>query len=339
MKNNYLIIIALIVMIAAGCEKDDTVYFEEMKPWEKGTELLVGVDEFSMEAHNGFLYIIGGVKSWDEGFSSDIQRTQINTDGSLGNWEVISNLPAESGGHQSFIYNNNLYVFGGCLANSIYTPINNDGSLGNWNNLSSFLSGTWSFSNVLYNETLYGLGGRVSVEGATNLVSTNTIYCTEILENNEFAQWKPCISLTSKRDYLGSIGYKGYIYTFGGHYSSMYGNTDKFYDDVETAKINDDGTLESWVSQTSLPNEAHSITPIVYNDKIYLLTRDFSNIIFADLKENGQIGEWKTSTSEFPATVHHSSCIYGKFVYVIGGILNNNNGTGAKSVFYTSFLD
>ena len=62
-------------------------------------------------AHNGFVYVIGGVDGRD--FVATVEYAPIHPDGSLGQWRIGPALNVERGFIDAVVHNDSIYVVGG----------------------------------------------------------------------------------------------------------------------------------------------------------------------------------------------------------------------------------
>lgn len=113
----------------------------------------------------GYLYAFGGLSGIGGNPLSSIERAAINSDGTLGTWEVIGSMSATRFHHAVAMYQGYVYMLGG------YTDgwqvsntgerfvINPDGTLGDWSIVPSMISRRGDFGVATAGKYLYALGG------------------------------------------------------------------------------------------------------------------------------------------------------------------------------------
>lgn len=118
-----------------------------------------------MEAHNGFIYVMGGAGLLSAS-SLETYYAPINIDGTIGTWVTGTNLVRETCYGDSFAYNNRLYAVNECttdVANdghSIqYAPLNANGSIGTWNFTNDYPGQNYGQGVAQYEGRVYISGG------------------------------------------------------------------------------------------------------------------------------------------------------------------------------------
>jgi hypothetical protein len=132
-------------------------------------------------------------------------------------------------------------------------------------------------------------------------------------------------------NHSGTVTARGYIYTLGGNDGTT------FYDTVQYARLNADGSTGTWASTTVMPRVLEDMTPIYANGYIYLIggvdtaTTYRQEVYFAQVNADGTLGSWN-QTGNLPATNGYASAVYAPngYIYIIGGY----NGTGAKQTVW-----
>ncbi len=83
--------------------------------WQNTTTLNPSLNGNGFVEYNGFFLIVGGASSSipNNGYLNSVKSVKINFDGSLGNWHDLTPFNTSRGGHNTVIYNGNLYVIGG----------------------------------------------------------------------------------------------------------------------------------------------------------------------------------------------------------------------------------
>lgn len=86
-------------------------------PWTKVADLKENVGTQPAVEHNGYLYLIGGIRGAKDDSRvcvANVRRAKFAADGSLGTWEDVQKLPAASGHvHQAPLIGNHLFYING----------------------------------------------------------------------------------------------------------------------------------------------------------------------------------------------------------------------------------
>lgn len=277
-------------------------------------------------AHNGFIYVIGG-----EGSStpySTVYYAAIGPDGTLGSWTATSSLPLNKAAHVSVLYNGYIYAIGGLsdpggyTTNVYYTEINSDGTLDTWSSTTSLPGGRYGASGAVYDGYVY-FGG-----GWTGSVNSNVLYYAAINSDGTLGSWNTTTNLPAGVSGHQLIAYKGYLY--------FTGSDNYFY----YAAINGDGTIAaSWTRTTGYntygqtSRSGHKIA--TYNGYMYITGGKagccfwYNDVQYAQINENGSLGEWQPSTSYSIIRNDHSATFYDGHLYIIGGDSENTPQTSA----------
>ena len=293
-------------------------------------------------AYNGYLYLIGGY--WG-GLQNDVQYAPINADGTIGSWTATSSFSTARYGHTSVAYNGYLYVLGGFISGSYlthvqYAPINANGTIGSWTAAPSFNTGRGSHTSVAYNGYLYVIGGQ------TSWGHLQDVQYVPINDNGTIGSWNATTNFPTARGFHTSVAYNGYLYVLGGYDGSSY------FNDVQYAPINANGTISPWTATTSFTTARYCHTSIAYNGYLYVIGGYgggfLNDVQYAPINADGTIGSWNTTTSFTTGRDDHASVAYNGYLYVIGGwsgtYLNdvqyapiNANGTIGSWTATTSF--
>src|SRR3990167_10918801 len=236
--------------------------------------------------------------------------------------------------------------------NAVTGKVINIGSVGSTNNdttihiadsTAAIQTVTIGSTNSTSNTTLQGgsLGVTVKTGGSTgsttafqlqnaagtdtylqvNNSGTNNIITIGGNNSGEISSWASTTSLPLASGFMGSstLSANGYIYAIGGtdngsgHYSTVY-----------YAKVNANGTLGSWATNTNaLPVGLSRHSTAQYNGYIYVLGgytgSPASTVYYAKLNADGSTGSWLSTTS-MPATRSwHNSVVANGYMYVLGG--------------------
>ncbi|MCX6715493.1 MAG: hypothetical protein NT077_00565, partial [Candidatus Taylorbacteria bacterium] len=233
--------------------------------WTSAGTRIWGAGYWTAGFANGYIYTFGGIDSWYWTILSRISRTKVNSDGSLGTWDIyVSEFPSARYNASSVIANGFAYVIGG--SNSSYTPtntiyyaqINSDGSFGSWQTSANSLPAVQSSAAVaVANSYLYVIGGQTGDWPPL----TGNVYVAHINTDGSLGTFS---TLTSLPEVAGSTPsahvINGTIYVVG------VGTSGK---NVYSATINNDGTLGTWVAETPMAEGGVGSVGVTANGYIY----------------------------------------------------------------------
>ncbi len=295
----------------------------------------------------------GGNNEGDIDFSTAGQVTRSGlTGGSTGTWSTATSSGAYTttrSGLGSVAYNGYLYIIGGYAStgsnqNDVqYAAINSStGTLGAWGTTSSFANGRGGLGALAYNGYMYVLGGY---DGSTNY---NDVQYAAINSNGTLGTWVATTSFTTGRRSPAVAAYNGYMYVLGGQ------NGTNYYNDVQYAAVNANGTIGSWNTTASFTTNRYSPAVAAYNGYLYIMggynatNGLLSDTQYAAINSDGTLGTWATTTSLTSTRDSFGAAAYNGFIYVFGGYTGsyttvvqyapiNTNGTIGTWVTTSSF--
>jgi hypothetical protein len=233
--------------------------------WNSATPLPDAIFFHAGVAANGFVYVISGehYNPTDGIFiSSNVYYSKINSDGSLGAWNIANPLPDSLIYLSASVWNNTIYVAGGynggeTESSNIYSAqIQSNGSLSSWTTQTSLPIVTDAQAGAI-NGYLYEIGGFDNLGN----VLTNTYY-TKINADGTLAGWSQTSPLPQPESNFGAIAANGFVFSIGGQNQSA--ATSSFY----ITAVNGNGSLGSWSSGTSLPLPIYTFA--VANNSSYI---------------------------------------------------------------------
>ncbi len=288
--------------------------------------------------YNGYIYEIGGYSGTSA--YSTVYYAPINSNGSLGAWvnDTTNPLPQATKSATSVEYNGYVYILGGSSGSAnystvYYAPINSDGSLGAWvNDTASPLPQTIeNATSVVYNGYIYEIGGYTTA-------ALTTVYYAPVNADGSLGAWvnDTASPLPQATELSSSVEYNGYIYEIGGSSGSAE------YSSVYYAPVNSDGSLGTWVNDSSavLPQVIRSNGIAVANGYIYSYggingTTYISASYYAQINSDGSLGVWNTDSDSLPQGLENAtSAIYNGYVYSLGG--QASGPTYLTQVYYNS---
>lgn len=215
---------------------------------------------------------------------------------------------------------------------------NNTGELNvltgsNWNNTTTIVGdGAGNTlreftASVVANGYIYRIGGSNSTGSSVKAdVEYARLNADGSIPSSGTGTWATTTSLPAAREYGGAVYSNGYIYYLGGSSSYNQGNAQN---NVYYTKVNSDGTLGTWVTNTAnLPNARNSGGVAAYNGYLYYIggqttgAAAVTDVYYAKLNADGSTATWTdyTATQPLPAvrTGIHVTVANG-FLYAIGG--------------------
>jgi hypothetical protein len=328
-------------------------------------------------AYENQLFLYGGqtnATTGTAGVTTD-EYTNINPNGTLGNWTTTTPLPTQTHGHSVAAYNGYVYSVGGTQGSTtptsavLYAKINASG-VGTWNSTNSTIGGSSTFGGStisVWNGYMYASGGCSIVDTSDNCTTNNSnIQVATINADGTVSAWTKLIvngttsTQISLSRYGGSIiAWRNALYYIGGCSSAMSANNcpaasvqaGNFLGLISAA-----GDVGPYQSTVSLPAALSGSTPnagrmsqavVVNNGYIYSIGgcvalngcgTTTSLIFYNTINSDGSLAttQWtQTSTSMPGALAAMGATVYNNTVYIVGG--TSGNGTGRTSTYYATF--
>jgi hypothetical protein len=167
-------------------------------------------------------------------------------------------------------------------------------------------------------------GGRGGTGDAVNQVVRGLINA-----DGTISSWTNASELPSGRSFHASVvatpfnskvDGSGYVYVLGGINGS-----NETVSSILVAKINNDGTLQTWNNARPLPHPVHSTGAIIFRSTIYIAggaandNSSSSAVYKAKINESGELGEWETLPELPVAVAYHGFVAFGGYLYSVGG--------------------
>lgn len=235
-------------------------------PWTATTAMLIPRSNHAAVTVGGRLYAFGGVNNCMlSDTTNSVEWAPVNTDGSLGAWQITSSMTTSRFQFGAVAVNGYLYAIGGAGTNP--TPlstveratINPDGSLGPWQSTSALVTARSYLAVAVWGNYIYALGG--SEDGISIL---NSVERAEVQLDGSLGPWQLVTSMTNPRTGLEAVALDGYLYALGGQ-------ADIIFSSVERAAIRTDGSLGSWEVVPAMTSPRADYAAVVANDLIYSL--------------------------------------------------------------------
>lgn len=231
--------------------------------WSVYGNLPVALDSFELVVYLNRVYLIGGNSNGT--IVSTIYSSLIDSEGNLGSWSVIGELPFVLKSMSCIITKNLLTCMGGqrtsgVVINVMQCPINEDGTLGTWYSCPSLPGGRHSASILPTKNWVYLIGGN---SGST---SVNTVLRAPLLPTGLIGDWSTYGTIPAQRQESRIVSSGGRVYLLGGGTSSSSGTANTVY----SATINGDGSLGSWGTNTNLAEATRNAFIFITNSRLYI---------------------------------------------------------------------
>lgn len=326
------------------------------------------VADAGVVTYNGVMYMLGGNITGGSR-TANVERATINSNGTLGTWTATGTLPEARESITAVAYNGYVYISGGYTGGGSFSTdvkyaavctgsnttvqfgasstafdagsdcngSSTPGTLSAWRVTTSMPVGRTNHSMVAYNDQMYIIDGCTTTSGNCNGTNpTATVYCAGINGDGTIGSgsWSNCNTTNlSGRDGLGATVYNGFIYVAGGCVTySLFACTSQPLT-VQYSKINNDGTLNNWVTTTtSFTTGRQDVRLHAKNGYLYLMgsyTSNYTNDVqYAPLYASGDVGPWKATTSFNTARTGAAFISYGDYLYVLSGCTNYSTNCG-----------
>lgn len=233
--------------------------------WQTITPLPSRLSKGAAAISGNYIYFSGGWTDNEQpsSASNKVYYSEINSDGSLGVWNVTTNLPDITYGHKMIEHNNFLYVIGGWNSNGrsstvLRAQINSDGTLGSWQTMASLPTPREMLGAVIFNNYIIVVGG-----GSNNGLTDST-YFTVINNDNSLEPWETSTQILPANHCCGDLTINSdYLYLIGGGYEGE-GYTSKVYRD-KLSNLSPSPTPLPTPTPTPAPSPSPSptLTPII----------------------------------------------------------------------------
>lgn len=218
-----------------------------------------------------YMYLLGG------GDTATVDYATVNADSTNTAWATTTSLPDGTKFTDATVVNGCIYVVGGeedasTLSSDVfYACPNNNGTITSWNTAPSLSAASNRMGVTSFSGYLFGVGGNVA-----GPATTNTVRYAKVNNGGSGssinAAWQVDgdIAAVDNRHRHATVVYNGYVYMIGG---AENGVGDITTETIEYAPINADGTLGSWVADTSHELPTARIFPgaVAYNGYMYVL--------------------------------------------------------------------
>ncbi|NOZ54844.1 MAG: hypothetical protein GXP08_17200 [Gammaproteobacteria bacterium] len=289
--------------------------------WKEASSLVAPRAGAAVVGVGRYIYVIGGIDGRD--FVGITEYAKINEDGSLSAWQQTSVLNEERGFVDAATKDGYIYVVGGgngpngknLLRTVERAKVNEDGSLGLWKTLDTGMVMPRRCSKTFIKDNfIYSLGGFA---GAL----LDNVERAEILPDGNLGPWTMEEDTMTIPRYVNSVkASHGNAYVLGGHDETKgVGITD-----VEWTIPVDDGGAKDWKKTSPLQTGRYGLASASHKDSVYAVggltgLEYLSSIEVANIKESGELGDWRYTTPLSEPRATFSVLIYKDWIYAIGG--------------------
>ncbi len=272
----------------------------------------------------GYMYAIGG-----ENVSNDsVERAKINSDGSLGTWQYVNELPETNFIEFAAVTaNNSIYLIGGgeyifdpnpIILNTIErATVNADSTLSSWSILSStLLDPSGEFVAVVANNRIYVIGGADA-----NSILTTVEYAPINSDGTLGTFVLSTTHLTMPTQALSGVYFQNHIYVAGG--VNFGGN---IIGPTEVAQVYPDGELGAWQDINTTITSHIETDAVTDGQNLYIVGGGYSSyagasgpVERAQLYSIGSVGNWQYEPSLNIGRNGMSAVINYPYIYAVDG--------------------
>jgi hypothetical protein len=301
-----------------------------LNPWQPASPMMIDRAYFTAVESNGFIYAIGGScvcgpPIYSDDFHGEIptplwlnsvEMVKINLDGTLGTWQLSSSMNLRRFAHASAVKNNHIYAIGGgpdenSLSTAEMATINSDGTLSPWQFINAPNIKRYQHQSVIVGNYIYVIGGSPIFGGALSSVEKAVI-----LPDGTLGTWEFTTPLTSLRTSLWAVENNGFIYVPGVDTNDFHAQT------VERAKVNEDGSLGSWLTLGFMTEPRIDSAAVVNGGHIYVIggASSSQSVERATINSDGTLSPWQKTSPLITYRNEHAAVSYGGSIYTMGGL-------------------
>jgi hypothetical protein len=293
--------------------------------WNTTTSLPRASWRHACATANGFLYFMGG----GDGPQTSCYYARINPDGTLGDWQTTTDLPAARGWFTADATANHIYACGGWnpsgLTNAVYyAPLDTSGPIGPWTSATALPVALYTQGGIQIDSCVYIVGGSLSVSGP---VVADVRYA-RIQPDGSLGDWNATCALPQALRIMGVVAHDSFVYSVGGRANDGFARNV-----VYCAVRSEDGSLGAWNATTSLPNPMDGLTCGVAGDRIYALGADGGTWVYsAPFNPDGSLGAWQSEAALPGIRWAADGLAVNDWLYVTGGY----DGSARAEVYYAT---
>lgn len=340
-------------MLGSGTGTSTVVRYAQINPsngtigaWNTTTSFGTARSKATVQVNAGYLYVYGGGNSVEYAKLQD-NGTIASNSGCGSAWCSGPNLPAARYFLASAVSNGYLYAIGGedsggtTRYNTVYfAPLGADGSVGAWQTGPTLPNTVARTTGTVYNSYFYTIAGRVN--GSLAATSYYAAINNGGSGTSSAATWTAASNDLSPM-YPNGIGYNN-MFTHGGYLYVVGGIADSSYiSDTWSAPLLPDGSVGTWIKQTSMPTGRSSFVLSIWNSYVYACMGttgggSYDNTCtYAQLQSGGGLGAWSANqtmnlpSGTVPSRAYAAADAANGYLYVLGG---SNASTVYNTVYY-----
>jgi len=264
-------------------------------PWQSTSSIRQGRFYLASAIVGQYLFILGGGSGpvGDENMPiASVERANINADGSLGQWEIVSHMQLPRRGLKTAVVENRIYAIGGYsgvfLKSTEYATVNQDGSLSNWTVDPEEANMDRYIHSVAYIDgRIYLMGGHVQ---NSSQISYGDVESSVVLPSGALSPWEIEPSkLLQARFIASAFSIDNWLYMLGGH------NGGTRLKSVEFAKVFNSGRVGNWSLTSPLNTPRSAAATAVSGNFVYVLggmgdLNALNSVEMATPSSSGQLG-------------------------------------------------
>ncbi|MCK4447098.1 MAG: DUF1565 domain-containing protein, partial [Candidatus Marinimicrobia bacterium] len=281
---------------------------------------------FGCVTYDDFIYILGGDSTGSDqsdGSMYYVGFSQIQPNGSLGNWIETTNIPIPLWETEAIRYENFIYIIAGYNTNAPYnsnfvykSEINADGTLRDWQLQTSLPSTAYGHTAVIDSNRVYVLGDWFNT----------SVYFAGIDENGNLGNWNSTTSLPLRLYASDAIIYDNKLFLFGG--KEIDGDNQTIVSTVRYAEIFSDGQLSDWQITNPMPEARWFHQVVNSGDRVFVVggsnyDGNVSNVS-KGLINNDNSFTWETIDPIPDPTSGNGLVINGNYLYYLAGAWSNS---------------
>lgn len=266
-------------------------------------------------AHNGELYVLGGVNG--SGRPVSIRQATIGAEGVLSAFTTsATSLPGPREGLAAAVWRDRLYVAGGFdgalnQTSVSVAPINPNRTLGGFTSTSSFSGGRSRLALVAAQGFLFVVGGN----GGSALADVQR---ATINADGSLGAFSLAGTMLQARSSHAAVVNDGWLYVIGGSGSTP------FLSSVEAAPINANGSLGTFVMRGSMLDGRSGHVAFVEGGLLFVVGGSVGvltdDVLVAPLLSNGGLGSFRSATRLPVVRREPALAVWGGRAFVVGGV-------------------
>lgn len=270
-------------------------------PWQAAAPMNEGRFYLATAIIGDYLYAVGGANGplgEDNIPSATAERARILPSGELGPWEQQPYMTSPRRGLQVVSYKNYIFALGGFNGQFLKTveraEVNAQGVITHWQAINdTFVVDRYIHSAAIHNNRIYLIAGHVEKQ---NKLSYNDVESALISESGELSPWRIEKShLRTPRFIASAISSGNVLYIAGGHDGA------NRLSSVESALIEQDGTLGAWQENLPLATPRSATALVSHNRILYILGGGGGSNVLASVESSIQLPGGKLTATRFPS--------------------------------------